>query len=237
MPLFGLGPSMAVSSSTDRSRWYAFDSHHRLSASALAAALGGWMLRGHLAGPAWAVAIWDLFAAFSVALAWGVIVSEDPFETRRSAKLEDASRTFLFVMVIGAAVASLFAVALMLGEAKSLPRPKLAGHIALSVGAILLSWGLIHTVFALRYAHHFYDGAKDKPRDQVAGGLIFPEEPNPDYLDFAYFAFIIGMTCQVSDVQVSSRRLRRIALWHGLIAFMFNTAILALFVNIVAGLI
>jgi uncharacterized membrane protein len=230
-------PSSSASSSSVRSPWYTSDAHHRLALSAVAAGLGGWLMRGHLAGPTLAVATWDLFAAFSMALAWSVIVSQDPFETRRTAQLEDASRTFLFVMVVSAAVASLFAVALMLGEAKGLPRPKLAGHIGLSVAAVVLSWALIHTVFALRYAHHYYDGAKDKPRDEVAGGLVFPDEPNPDYLDFAYFAFVIGMTCQVSDVQISGRGLRRIALWHGLIAFVFNTAILALFVNIVAGLI
>ena len=217
--------------------WYVSDSHHRLAISAGAALAGGWALRGHLAGPTLAVATWDLFAAMSVALAWVVFVSQDPFETRRTAQLEDASRTFLFVTVVSAAVGSLLAVALLLSEAKGLSRPKLAGHVALSIAAVVLSWGLVHTVFALRYAHHYYDGAQEKSRAEVAGGLIFPSEPNPDYLDFAYFAFIIGMTCQVSDVQVSSRSLRRMALWHGLIAFLFNTAILALFVNIVAGLI
>jgi uncharacterized membrane protein len=230
-------PLPAAPGSTLRSKWYTSDSHHRLAISAIAALIGGWALRGHLAGPTLAVAIWDLFAVLSVALAWAVIISQDPFETRRTAKLEDASRTFLFVMVVSAAVASLFAVAIMLSQAKGIARPKLAGHIALSIAAVMLSWTLIHTVFALRYAHHYYAGAKVKSRDEVAGGLVFPEEANPDYLDFAYFAFIIGMTCQVSDVQVSSRALRRMALWHGLIAFVFNTAILALFVNIVAGLV
>ncbi len=222
---------------TTLSPWYTSDSHHRLGISAVVAALAGWLMRGHVAGQTLVIATWDVFALVSVTLAWIVIISRDPFETRRLAKLEDSSRTFLFVMVVGGAIASLFAVAIILGESKTLPKPQLSGHIALSVAAVVLSWILIHTVFALRYAHHYYDGAKEKARDQVVGGLVFPEEPNPDYLDFAYFAFIIGMTCQVSDVQITKRSLRRIALWHGLIAFVFNTAILALFVNIVAGLV
>jgi len=217
--------------------WFTSDSHHRLGISAVIAALAGWMLRGHLAGPTLIVATWDIFALASVTLAWIVMIARDPFETRRLAQLQDSSRTFLFVMVVGGAVASLFAVAILLGQTKNLPKPQLSGHIILSIAAVVLSWILIHTVFALRYAHHYYDGAKEKARDQVTGGLIFPGENSPDYLDFAYFAFIIGMTCQVSDVQVAKRSLRRMALWHGLIAFVFNTAILALFVNIVAGLV
>jgi len=220
-----------------RSKWLSVDAHHRLGASIGCALTGGALLRGHLAIPSLLVATWDLFALFSVVLAWAVIVSRDPFETRRRAKLEDSSRTFLFVMVVGGAVASLVAVALLLTASKTMPKAQLSGHVALSVAAVVLSWVLIHTIFALRYAHHYYAGAKEKARDQVTGGLVFPEESNPDYLDFAYFAFVIGMTCQVSDVQITRRSLRRIALWHGLIAFVFNTAILALFVNIVASLV
>jgi uncharacterized membrane protein len=232
-----MNPPLMPSPGTWRSKWYSADAHHRLGISLAVAIAGGCLLAGKVSVPTWTVAVWDLFAACSVVLAWAVIVTQDPFQTRRTAKLEDASRTLLFVLVVSAAVASLFAVAAMLEQAKGHARSRLAGHIGLSVGAVVLSWILIHTVFALRYAHHYYSGARDKPRDEVAGGLLFPDESTPDYLDFAYFAFIIGMTCQVSDVQICARGLRRMALWHGLIAFLFNTAILALFVNIVAGLI
>ncbi len=91
--------------------------------------------------------------------------------------------------------------------------------------------------FTIRYAHLYYIDAHKKNREDIKGGLIFPGGENPNYLDFAYFSFVIGMTCQVSDVQISSRQMRRLATVHGLIAFVFNTAILAVFVNIVAGLI
>jgi uncharacterized membrane protein len=124
-----------------------------------------------------------------------------------------------------------------LGSAKNLPPGNFTTHALLSVAAIVLSWVLVHTLFTLRYAHFYYIDALKVERDSIEGGLIFPEDKSPDYLDFAYFAFVIGMTCQVSDVQISSKAMRRLATVHGLIAFAFNTAILALFVNIIAGLI
>jgi uncharacterized membrane protein len=94
----------------------------------------------------------------------------------------------------------------------------------------------MHTVFSLRYAHLFYRESGAAPSEGLAGGLAFPEEPEPDYLDFAYFAFVIGMTCQVSDVQITSRPIRHLALLHGVLSFAFNTVILALSVNIISGL-
>ena len=90
----------------------------------------------------------------------------------------------------------------------------------------------MHTVFALRYAHIYY-GDSDDPNEH-AGGLEFPRDDAPDYLDFAYFAFVIGMTCQVSDVGISSKPLRRLALLQGVLSFGFNTVILALAINTIA---
>ena len=184
-----------------------------------------------------AVFTWDVFALAMIVLAWVTICGADPYEARRNARLQDSSRTFFFVALVVAATASLIAVGFLLGSAKDIPHVKVEEHIALSITAIFLSWTLIHTLFALRYAHYYYHDALVASREEVVGGLLFPEEPNPDYFDFAYFSFIVGMTCQVSDVQISSRRIRRITLLHGLIAFVFNTAILAMFVNIVAGLV
>jgi uncharacterized membrane protein len=88
--------------------------------------------------------------------------------------------------------------------------------------------------FALRYAHEYY--ARDEGGPDVDRGLDFPNENEPDYLDFLYFALVLGMTFQVSDVQITSRKLRRIATLHGLLSFLFNTVIVALTVNIAAGL-
>jgi uncharacterized membrane protein len=180
---------------------------------------------------------WIAFVLTSLTLAWSVICTKDPYDVRRNARIQDTSATVTFAVVVTAATISLFAVAYVLHQAKSGPGGALLIHVVLAAAAVLLSWTQVHTLFALRYAHAFYHDAHRAQRHEVVGGLMFPGDKSPDYLDFAYFSFIIGMTCQVSDVQISSARLRRLALIHGLIAFLFNTAILAMFVNIVAGLV
>ena len=216
--------------------WNNWDAHYRLAVAVAAALVAGVLVQGRTGAATGLIAVWDVFAAVNLLLIWAVILTQDPYEMRRAVRLEDASRTFIFTLVVVTAAASLLAAFMNLGPARDLPRGRLASHLVLSISAVGLSWALVHTVFAMRYAHYFYEGARDGSRDKVKGGLIFPQEPHPDYLDFAYFAFVVGMTCQVSDVQISRRELRRMALWHGLIAFGFNTAILALFVNIVAGM-
>jgi len=99
---------------------------------------------------------------------------------------------------------------------------------------LFLSWLVTHVTFAFRYAHEFY--AKDLGGPDVDRGLEFPGETAPDYLDFLYFSLVLGMTFQVSDVQITSRKFRRVAALHGLIGFLFNTVIVAFTVNIAAGL-
>jgi uncharacterized membrane protein len=212
------------------------DAHHRFAVACIAALLTYLSLPHGLGLFVRIVGAWDGFGSMTLLLVWPVLAAKDPYEVRRNVRLQDASRTFLFVAVISAAVASLGAVGLLLGSTKTLSTSHLAGHIVLVAATVAISWTLVHTLFATRYAHAYYRGAAELDRDHVAGGLIFPEEKDPDYLDFAYFAFVIGMTCQVSDVQISSRSIRRLALLHGLISFAFNTAILAIVINIVAGL-
>ena len=97
----------------------------------------------------------------------------------------------------------------------------------------MTSWVMLHTIFTLHYAHLYYSKIKDNP---TVSGLDFPEEKKPDYIDFAYFSFIIGMTFQVSDVQINSRIIRRTALAHSLLAFALNTFVVALTINLIAGL-
>jgi uncharacterized membrane protein len=214
-----------------------FDAHHRFMVACGLAALAFLVLQGHAAFTTQTVAAWDVFALAIVVLAWLVMATKDPYEVRRTARLQDASRTFLFVVVVSAATVSLIAVFVLLGASKDLPPADFALHVALSAAAILLSWTLVHTLFGIRYAHCYYIDARKVDRDAIEGGLMFPGDDNPDYFDFAYFSFVIGMTCQVSDVQISSKSMRRLATIHGLIAFAFNTAILAVFVNIAASLI
>ena len=181
------------------------------------------------------IAIWDIYALVLVLMAWVTICTVDPRTMQRRARLQDSSRTLVFAFIIIAACMSLLAVILVLQEHKALQ--KTGGlHLFMAVLAVIESWLLIYTVFTLHYAHIFYRSAQENDVEGSGGGLMFPDEDNPDYEDFAYFSFVVGMTCQVSDVNVTSRCMRRLALLHGLLSFTFNTAILALSINILSGL-
>ena len=217
---------------------YSLDAHHRVITACIVGVVVFLGLNGRFTFPTQLVLTWDAFALTMLALAWIVIGTKDPYDARRNARLQDSSATFLFVLVISAATASLFAVGLLLAIAKKLSPAELAAYIALAVTAVFFSWMLVHTIFTLRYAHIYFQNARHVEREEISGDIIFPgKSSSPDYLDFAYFSFVIGMTCQVSDVQIASRNVRRLALVHGLISFAFNTAILAIFVNIIAGLV
>ena len=210
-----------------------WDAHHRLFISLGVAAAVCVAVPWSWHWPTRAVATWIAYSASALFMTWYVILSADPSEAAREASIQDSSRTAIFVFVVFAAVASVFAVGAELGTAKGLDRAYLAGHILFSLLAIFTSWSLVHTVFTLRYAHVYYDTPDS---DEAHGGLSFPEEDRPDYLDFAYFSFTIGMCFQTSDVSITSRRLRRLALVHSVISFGFNLAILGLSINMVSGL-
>jgi uncharacterized membrane protein len=214
-----------------------FDAHHRLFWAVVAAGAAYWGMPGTLAQGTRIVIAWNLYALTEVLLLWIVAANDNPREVRRSVTLQDASRTVLFVVVVAGACASIGAVAFLLGGLKSASGDIMAGHVMLTLSTIVVSWLMMHAIFAVRYAHHYYrPGGNGTTGKNHAGGLIFPEEPEPDYVDFMYFSLVIGMTCQVSDVQVSSRHIRRIVLVHGVLSFAFNTIVLALTINILSGL-
>jgi uncharacterized membrane protein len=130
---------------------------------------------------------------------------------------------------------SLLAVILVLREHQALSR--IGGlHLFIAALAVIESWLLIHTVFGLHYAHVFYRSQQEHDVEGSGRGASFPGRENPKYLDFAYFSFVIGMTCQVSDVGVTSHSMRRLVLLHGLLSFGFNTLVLALSINIISSL-
>lgn len=212
------------------------DAHHRLFIAAGMAVLVGLSTSGRLRVPVQLVVSWDAFTFCVLTLAWIRMATGDAANCVRSAKLQDSSRTLIFFFVVASACVSLFAVAYLLGSAKELGKEALAGHVLLSLVTVVGSWLLIHTMFALRYAHTFYGDDEDPEIKSYAGGLDFPDEKTPGYLDFAYFSFVIGMTCQVSDVQITGRGIRLAAFLHGLLSFAFNAIILALSINIVSGL-
>jgi uncharacterized membrane protein len=183
-----------------------------------------------------AITVWNAFALSAILLSWPRIIWADARTCVQTAKLQDTARSAIFLFVILAAVASLSSVAILIGGAKGLGRKALVEHLLLAGATVVSSWFLVHTVFAMHYAHRFYRDENDVTETSSSGGLEFPTEKEPDFLDFAYFSFVIGMTCQVSDVQVSSRSMRRLALVHGLLSFLFNTVILALSINLASGL-
>ncbi|KRQ94943.1 DUF1345 domain-containing protein [Bradyrhizobium valentinum] len=185
-----------------------------------------WLLPGTLRLPTRLVVGWNVFAALYLALAYIMMLRCDVAHIRRSAVLQDDGRFLILLLTAFGALASLGAIVLELGASKGNP----AGLILATV-TIVLSWALVHTAFALHYAHDFYRGSN-------AGGLQFPSggaHEDADYWDFVYFSFVIGMTAQVSDVGITDRIIRRTATVHGIVSFVFNTALLALMVNIAAS--
>ena len=194
------------------------------------------LLPGTTALPIHFVIAWDAGAALYIALTI-TMISRSPHRLRVRAQLEDASKWAILALMIVAALASLLSIGFVLHEAKNQTGWVADEHVLIAGGTILLSWGFAHLLFAIHYAHAFYDDSPTaEDPDAVAGGLEFPGEKNPDYWDFLYFSFVVGMTCQVSDVQVTGRIMRRLTLGHGIIAFLFNTVILALSINLLAGL-
>ena len=165
---------------------------------------------------------WDVTVATYLAVAYIKIFRSGIAHIRRNAVIQDEGRFFILIVTAGAAFASLAAIFAELGPERN------AAQLTLATLTIILSWSMIHTIFALHYAHEYY-------RSNAGGGLAFPGDDKPDYWDFVYFSFVIGMTAQVSDVGVTDRMIRRTVTAHGVISFAFNTALLALMVNIAAS--
>jgi uncharacterized membrane protein len=186
----------------------------------------------------WNAAIvgWNAFACVILALDWLTILTTPLRKIRERAQQEDVSRFVIFLFVVVAACAALFAVGFLISAHKGQSREGFGGHLLLTLSTVISSWALVHTVYSLRYAHTYYGDSDEAGVHQHAGGLIFPGDRPPDYFDFAYFSFVIGMTCQVSDVQITSRRMRRLTLAHSILSFGFNTMILALLINTVSSL-
>lgn len=182
---------------------------------------------------------WIAFSASALFFIWTTILLRHPKQTGVIAKEQDASVWIIFLVVLAAAFISLFAIILLLRGLPAYTKIGLSLHIVLSIIDVALSWLLIHSLFTIRYAHLYYD-FRDESKAATkthAGGLEFPGEPLPDFIDFAYFSFVLGMTFQVADVSITGRRIRRLALLHGFLSFIYNTAIIALSINIVSGLI
>lgn len=179
----------------------------------------------------WQAAIllgWDAAATTFLTWVWVTIWHLDPDATRRVASREDPSFRLADLIVVLAGVACLAAVGLVLVRAAESSGSEKAGLVVVAIGSVACSWAALHTVFLLRYARLYYGVA--------SGGIDFNEKGDPDYLDFAYMAFTIGLTFQVSDTNITDKRIRRTALRHALLAFLFGAVIIGLTINVVASL-
>ncbi|QJD94504.1 DUF1345 domain-containing protein [Mucilaginibacter robiniae] len=228
---------MPANKSSKKKLQFYLDAHHRLFIALGVGIVAAAISYRNLSGPQTTLIAWICFAFSIIIPEWIIILTAHPREIRSIARLQDSSRSFIFLFVIGAALVSLFAIGYLLITSKHSSQAEVTRSIILTMGSVITSWWLVHTVFTMRYAHEYYDTDTDEGDIKKVGGLKFPEEDNPDYLDFVYFSFVLGMTFQVSDVDITSRTIRRLAWMHGLISFAFSTAIVALSINVISGLV
>jgi uncharacterized membrane protein len=173
---------------------------------------------------------WDIGVTLYIGVAiWSVARASIEAMKERAAREYDGA-TAILVLTVGAAVASLAAIGAELHGIRSAASESEPLRLALAGFTILCSWFFLHVIFAIHYAHEFY------AREGHRASLAFPNDRSPDYLDFLYFSFTVGAAAQTSDVSVTSQRVRRIVLAHTVLSFLFNTTVLALAVNVAAGL-
>jgi uncharacterized membrane protein len=188
-----------------------------------------------LAGVSRVVAAYDAGAIVLLAALWTLGMHANPALTARRAAIDDPGRNFVLLIVLISVAIGLTSAVIILGRGPhvSATNEKIVVY-GLGLGAVVVGWFVIHSVLTFRYAHlYYYDDDQDNESDR---GLTFPGTPNPNDLDFAYFAFVVGMTFQVSDVQVTDSRVRRVVLGHGMISYAYSTTIVALVINILSGL-
>lgn len=179
-----------------------------------------------------ATLLWDVFAITFLVTSWIVLFTRPVPDIIKQANKDDGSKIFVMVSLLLTCCAGLLTVLLLvISDNKDSNEIFI---IALCVTSMLVSWAIVHTIFAFHYAHLYYQKQKDDTPAKEP--LNFPNEKKPDYIDFAYFSFVIGMTFQVSDVEIASRKLRRTVLVHGLLSFALNTFVVALTINLIAGL-
>lgn len=173
---------------------------------------------------------WIAFALSYTAMNLLILFRRSVTQIKKTAMADDGSSAFVLAMILLASLASVVMLFLLIISKEDQTYDKIFFSVT-AVSGMLVSWVMIHTVFTFHYAHLYYNDGK-----KAARGLDFPGTEDPDYLDFAYFAFVIGCTFQVSDVTIRSRSLRRLVLLHGLLSFGLNTFVVALMVNLVAGI-
>ncbi|MDD4968065.1 MAG: DUF1345 domain-containing protein [Paludibacter sp.] len=181
-----------------------------------------------------AMSSWIVFTLSFLIFSWVVVIQRSVAQIRKKAREDDGSVAFVFFMVLISSFAGILTVMLIIISKDSAIRHSLL-FLPTCILGLILSWVMVHTIYIFHYAHKFYDSMK-KGLAEIHGGLNFPGDEEPDYFDFAYFSFGLGCTFQVSDISITSRKIRRIALFHGLLSFVLNTFVVALTINLIAGL-
>ena len=206
----------------------------RLAVALLAGFAVWWIMPARFGNAFRVVAGWDAAALSMGALAWWLIFRADAELTGGHAADDDPGRRAVWIIAILASGFSLFATAVVLRGARMCAVEARTPFVVLCLLAVASAWALTHTAYTLRYAHLYYRDDGDGE-----GGLNFPSDAKADappaYIDFAYFAFTIGMCFQVSDVAVTSRLIRRAVTAHAVLSFTYNTAILATAVSLIVG--
>ena len=214
--------------------WRAIRSRPRLFAGLAVMILVWPLLPSAIAATTRGILAWDIGVSAFLLLSAQLFFAESPDQMPAAAEAQQEGEWTIFWLTLAVVIVSFVAVSSEFASIKSAEADRKAWVVSLVAVTLLLSWLVTHVTFAFRYAHEFY--ARDLGGPDVDRGLDFPDEKEPDYLDFMYFALVLGMTFQVSDVQITSRKLRRVATLHGLLSFLFNTVIVAFTVNIAAGL-
>ena len=199
----------------------------------------GLVLPQHMRVATRALIAWNIAVLCYLAGAARLIAKADSLTVRERAKIIDEGRLTILLLAIGVACASIGAIVLELGPVKEMTGWSKGLHLGLTVLTILDSWIFMHLTFAFHYAHEFYDECDLDPsrRRKGRGGLHFPGKEDPNYVDFLYYAFVIGLASQTADVETTSRPMRLLTALHGTLAFFYNLAILGLTVNIASGLV
>lgn len=193
----------------------------------------GLLVPSHHAALTRALIAWDAGCVGFLVLAAQMFSSPRHADIAADAEKQEEGEWTIFWLTVCGVAASFAAILGEFSSTKDIAPTARGLHVGLVAVTLFVSWLMTHTVFAYRYAHEYYECG---PSGKIAGGLQFPEDQVPDYWDFMYFSIVLGMTFQVSDVQITSRKLRRLATVHGLLGFLFNTVILALSVNIGASM-
>jgi uncharacterized membrane protein len=214
--------------------WQAIRSRPRLLTGLLVMIVSWPLLSSVLPMTRRGIVAWDAGVLVFLVLAAHLFTTESPDDMPAAAEAQQEGEWTIFWLTLGVVVVSFVAVGSEFATIKTGPADRRWLEVTLVAATLFLSWLVTHVTFALRYAHEFY--ARDLGGPDIDRGLEFPGEKEPDYLDFMYFSLVLGMTFQVSDVQITSRKLRRVAALHGLVSFLFNTVIVAFTVNIAAGL-